>query len=116
MLLGPVGVAAVLTRLRDGFTPLGRRGKGEMLGIEVAQDPFQPDVEEGGKVGVENAAVVGWIGDDRVEGLVVVEELLGVASLDLAWLLDLRKLPYAEGLAVKREWKATRGSCKRTDL
>ena len=111
-------IPAVLARLGDRLPPLRRRGQGEVLGVEVADDAFQPHVEERRQIRIVDAAVVGRIGDHRVEGLVVVEQLLRVAAGDDRRIAgaDLGELADAVCLPVQREGEATRGILEAIDF
>ena len=87
-----------------------------MIRVEFAEDPFQPDIEEGREVRVIDAAVVGRVSDDGIEGLVVVEEPLCVAPLNNRRFSDCGECSNAKGLPIQREWKTPGSGCQGTDL
>ena len=116
MRLRLVRVPAVLARLGDRLAPLRRRRQREVLGVEVADDALQPDVEERREIRIVDAAVVRRIGDHGVERLVVVEELLGAAARDDRWIRGSGQFANAVRFPVQREGKAAFGACQAIDL
>ena len=112
--VGLLLVTAVLARLRHRLAPLRRRRQREVFGMQVAEDALQPHVEERRQVGVVDAAVVRRIGDDRVEGLVGVEQLLGVAAGHDRRRSDLGEFAHTECFPVQGERQAT--LCQGTEI
>ena len=116
VLVGPLGIAVMFARLRHRFSSLRGCGKCEVLGIQIADDAPQPDVEERRKIGVVDAAVVRRIGDDGIERGILVGQAPCVASRSDRWLANLRQLAHAKELSVESKRQAALGLRQAVDL
>ena len=116
VLVRPLDIAVVFARLRHRFAPFGGRLEREVIRMQIADDAPQPDVEERRKIGVVDAAVVRRIGDDGIEGGILVGQAPGVASRSGRWLANFRQLAHAKELSVESKRQAALGLRQVVDL